>query len=121
MLLRPSVTLRPPHWVELVIPCNRTHSIVSNETGNRLPDDLRNTIGLAFRAVTQRSRVGGNWIQRKVRIAHVLSRMLLYRVADPGLGFTFKATHAAVGQPAEEPIAHVTIRDQLGIRQADSA
>jgi hypothetical protein len=47
--------------------------------------------------------------------------MLLYRVADPGLGFTFKATHAAVGQPAEEPIAHVTIRDQLGIRQADSA
>jgi anti-sigma regulatory factor (Ser/Thr protein kinase) len=55
---------------------------------------------------------------RKVRIAHVRSsRMLLYRVADPGLGFSFKGlTHAAVGQPADEPIAHVTIRDQLGIR-----
>jgi len=24
--------------------------------------------------------------------------------------------HAAVGQPADEPIAHVNVRDQLGIR-----
>jgi hypothetical protein len=41
----------------------------------------------------------------------------LYRIADPGPGFSFKSlTHAAVGQPAEEPIAHVAIRDQLGIR-----
>ena len=43
--------------------------------------------------------------------------MLLYRVADPGPGFSFKGlTHAAVGQPAEDPIAHVAVRDQLGIR-----
>ena len=45
------------------------------------------------------------------------SRMLLYRVADPGPGFSFEGlTHAAVGQPAEEPIAHVAVRDKLGIR-----
>jgi anti-sigma regulatory factor (Ser/Thr protein kinase) len=55
---------------------------------------------------------------RKVRIAHVRSsRMLLYRVADPGPGFSFKGlTHAAVGQSPDEPIAHVSVRDQLGIR-----
>src|SRR5262249_45572980 len=42
---------------------------------------------------------------------------LLYRVADPGPGFSFKGlTHAAVGQPAEDPVAHVAVRDQLGIR-----
>ena len=55
---------------------------------------------------------------RKVRIAQVrASRMLLYRVADPGPGFSFNGlTHAAVGQAAEEPIAHVAVRYQLGIR-----
>jgi hypothetical protein len=53
-----------------------------------------------------------------VRIAQVRSsRMLLYRVADPGPGFSFKGlAHAAVGQPTEEPIAHVAVRDELGIR-----
>jgi len=55
---------------------------------------------------------------RKVRIAYVRSsRMLLYRVADPGPGFKFKGlVHSAVGQPAEEPFAHLAVRDQLGIR-----
>jgi anti-sigma regulatory factor (Ser/Thr protein kinase) len=55
---------------------------------------------------------------RKVRIAYVRSsRILLYRIADPGAGFNFKElAHAAAGQPAEEPFAHVSIRDQLGIR-----
>jgi hypothetical protein len=43
--------------------------------------------------------------------------MLLYRVADPGPGFSFTGlTHAAIGQPAEQPTAHVAVRDQLGIR-----
>ena len=55
---------------------------------------------------------------RKVRIAYVRSsRMLLYRVADPGPGFSFRdLTHAAVGQPADDPVAHMAVRDQLGIR-----
>jgi CheY-like chemotaxis protein len=113
-----------PHWVELVIPCTREAAeriqsfLMKLETD--LPDDLRNTIGLAFRELLLNAVEWGGKLDpnRKVRIAHVRSsRMLLYRVADPGLGFSFKGlTHAAVGQPAEEPIAHVTIRDQLGIR-----
>jgi CheY-like chemotaxis protein len=113
-----------PHWVELVIPCTREAAeriqsfLMKLETD--LPDDLRNTIGLAFRELLLNAVEWGGKLDpnRKVRIAHVRSsRMLLYRVADPGLGFSFKdLTHAAVGQPAEEPIAHVTIRDQLGIR-----
>src|ERR1039458_10314441 len=47
----------------------------------------------------------------------VLARVRVYRLPDPGPGFSFKVlTHAAVGQAAEEPIAHVAVRDQLGIR-----
>jgi CheY-like chemotaxis protein len=113
-----------PHWVELLIPCTREAAERIQSFLMRLeadlPDDLRNTIGMAFRELLLNAVEWGGKLDpnRKVRIAHVRSsRMLLYRVADPGLGFSFKGlTHAAVGQPAEEPIAHVTIRDQLGIR-----
>jgi CheY-like chemotaxis protein len=113
-----------PHWVELLIPCTREaaeriQSFLMKLEAD-LPDDLRNTIGLAFRELLLNAVEWGGKLDpnRKVRIAHVRSsRMLLYRVADPGLGFSFKGlTHAAVGHSPEEPIAHVTIRDQLGIR-----
>ena len=113
-----------PHWVELLIPCTREaaeriQSFLMKLEAD-LPDDLRNTIGLAFRELLLNAVEWGGKLDpnRKVRIAHVRSsRMLLYRVADPGPGFSFKGlTHAAVGQPADEPIAHVNVRDQLGIR-----
>jgi CheY-like chemotaxis protein/anti-sigma regulatory factor (Ser/Thr protein kinase) len=113
-----------PHWVELLIPCTRDaaerlQSFLMKLEAD-LPDDLRNTIGLAFRELLLNAVEWGGKLDpnRKVRIAHVRSsRMLLYRVADPGSGFSFQdLAHAAVGQPAEEPIAHVAVRDQLGIR-----
>jgi CheY-like chemotaxis protein/anti-sigma regulatory factor (Ser/Thr protein kinase) len=113
-----------PHWVELLIPCTREaaeriHSFLMKLEAD-LPDDLRNTIGLAFKELLFNAVEWGGKLDpnRKVRIAQVRSsRLLLYRVADPGPGFSFKGlTHAAVGQPADEPIAHTNVRDQLGIR-----
>lgn len=113
-----------PHWLELLIPCTREAAeriqsfLVRLETD--LSDDLRNTIALAFRELVLNAVEWGGKLDpnRKVRIAYVRSsRMLLYRVADPGSGFSFEnLAHAAVGQPEEQPIAHVTVRDQLGIR-----
>jgi len=113
-----------PHWVELLIPCTREAAgriqsfLMKLETD--LADDLRSTIGLAFRELLLNAVEWGGKLDpnRKVRIAYVRSsRMLLYRVADPGPGFRFEGlTHAAVGQPAEAPIAHVAVRDKLGIR-----
>jgi CheY-like chemotaxis protein/anti-sigma regulatory factor (Ser/Thr protein kinase) len=113
-----------PHWVELLIPCTheaaeRIQSFLMKLEAD-LPDELRNIIGLAFKELLLNAVEWGGKLDpnRKVRIAHVRSsRMLLYRVADPGPGFSFKGLrHAAVGQPADEPIAHVNVRDQLGIR-----
>ena len=55
----------------------------------------------------------------KVRIARIrYPRMLLYRVADPGSGFSFKdLTHAAVDHTSPESIARVAVvRAQLGMR-----
>src|SRR5215468_903135 len=113
-----------PHWVELLIPCTREAAeriqsfLMKLETD--LPDNDRNNIGLAFRELLLNAVEWGGKLDpnRKVRIAHVrTSRMLLYRVADPGPGFSFNAlTHAAVGQPENDPVAHLAVRDQLGLR-----
>jgi CheY-like chemotaxis protein/anti-sigma regulatory factor (Ser/Thr protein kinase) len=113
-----------PHWVELLSPCTREAAdriesfLMKLDTD--LPNEQRNTIGLAFRELLLNAVEWGGRLDpnRKVRIAYVRSsRILLYRIADPGAGFNFKElAHAAAGQPAEEPIAHVSIRDQLGIR-----
>jgi CheY-like chemotaxis protein/anti-sigma regulatory factor (Ser/Thr protein kinase) len=113
-----------PQWVELLIPCtreaaDRLQSFMMKLEAD-LPDELRATIGLVFRELLLNAVEWGGKLDpnRKVRIAQVRSsRMLMYRVADPGPGFSFKdLTHAAVGQPPEEPVAHMAIRDQLGIR-----
>jgi len=113
-----------PHWVELLVPCTReaaerVQSFLMKLEAD-LPDDMRNTIGLAFRELLLNAVEWGGKLDpnRKVRIAQVRSsRILLYRVADPGPGFTFKnLTHAALGQPADDPLAHIAVRDQLGIR-----
>lgn len=113
-----------PHWVELLIPCTREAAeriqsfLMRLEAG--LPDDMRNTIGLAFRELVLNAVEWGGKLDpnRKVRIAYVRSsRMLLYRVADPGPGFSFKdLAHAAIGQSPDDPVAHMAVRDQLGIR-----
>ena len=113
-----------PHWVELLIPCTREAAeriesfLMKLDTD--LPDDQRNTIGLAFRELLLNAVEWGGKLDpnRKVRIAYVRSsRILLYRIADPGPGFNFKGlAHAAVGHTEGDPLAHVSIRDQLGIR-----
>jgi CheY-like chemotaxis protein/anti-sigma regulatory factor (Ser/Thr protein kinase) len=113
-----------PYWVELLIPCTheaaeRVESFLMT-LGATLPNDLRNTIGLAFRELLLNAVEWGGKLDpnHKVRIAYVRSsRILLYRVADPGPGFSFTdLPHAAVGQPDEDPFAHVIVRDQLGMR-----
>ena len=113
-----------PHWLELLIPstreaAERVRSFVMKLEGD-LPDELRSTIGFAFHELLLNAVEWGGKLDpnRKVRIAHVrTSRLLLYRVADPGPGFSFKdLTHAAVGQPADDPTAHMAVRDERGIR-----
>lgn len=113
-----------PEWVELLIPCtreaaDRVHSFLKKLDAH-LPEEQRDTIGLAFRELLLNAVEWGGKLDpnRKVRITYVRSsRLLLYRVADPGPGFRFnKLKHAAVGQPESDPFAHVMVRDELGLR-----
>ncbi len=113
-----------PHWVELLIPCTREAAeriqtfIMKLEAD--LPDNVRETIASSFRELLLNAVEWGGKLDpnRKVRIAAVRSpRMLMFRIADPGPGFSFEnLTHAAVGQPESEPIAHMSVREERGIR-----
>jgi anti-sigma regulatory factor (Ser/Thr protein kinase) len=53
-----------------------------------------------------------------VRIACLRARrMLLFRIADPGKGFSFSALpHAAVSNAPESPLDHAVVREEKGLR-----
>ena len=113
-----------PYWVELLLPCTR-EAATRIETfmmklDADLPDDMRETIASCFRELLFNAVEWGGQLDpnRKVRVASVRSpRMLMFRIADPGPGFSFDGlSHAAVGQPESEPTAHMSIREERGIR-----
>ena len=113
-----------PHWLELIAPCTRMTAeriegfIMQLEAG--LEEDMRVEVASAFRELLMNAVEWGGKLDpnRKVRIAYVRTpRMLMYRIADPGQGFSFdKLDHAAVGHPSGEPAAHMAVREQKGIR-----
>jgi len=113
-----------PHWVELLIPCTREaaeriHTFMMKLEAD-LPDSVRETIASCFRELLLNAVEWGGQLDpnRKVRVASVRSpRMLMFRIADPGPGFSFEGlSHAAVGHPESEPIAHMSVREEQGIR-----
>ncbi len=113
-----------PHWVELVVPCER--AVADRIQGFMmalkadLPDEVRNAVSDAFREMLLNAIEWGGKLDpsRKVRISYLRARrMLLYRIADPGVGFHFEGLeHAAVSNPPEDPIRHMRVRDEKGLR-----
>jgi CheY-like chemotaxis protein/anti-sigma regulatory factor (Ser/Thr protein kinase) len=113
-----------PEWVELVAPCSlevaeRIHDFVMQLDAD-LPAKVRDSVAQAFRELlTNAIEWGGKLdVTRTVRISCLrASRMLLYRISDPGDGFDIEAiTHAAICNPDEDPLGHARIRESLGIR-----
>jgi anti-sigma regulatory factor (Ser/Thr protein kinase) len=44
-------------------------------------------------------------------------KAVLYRVRDPGKGFSFQElAHAAVANPLDSPLEHAAVREHLGLR-----
>jgi CheY-like chemotaxis protein/anti-sigma regulatory factor (Ser/Thr protein kinase) len=113
-----------PEWVELVVPCTREAAeriqTVMAHLDTDLPPELRDAIGYAFRELLLNAVEWGGRLdpKRKVRIACLrTNRMLMYRIADPGQGFKIEnLPHAAIGQSADDPIAHVQVREDKGLR-----
>ncbi len=112
-----------PKWVELLVPCTREAAEqiqqVVARLGADLPADVIEAVGYAFRELLLNAVEWGGQLdpKRKVRIACVrTNRVLMYRIADPGPGFNFKdLDHAAISHP-DDPIEHVRIREEKGLR-----
>ena len=113
-----------PEWVEIVVPCTREAAeriqTVMAQLDTNLPAESRESIGYAFRELLLNAVEWGGRLdpKRKVRIACLRTeRMLLYRIADPGQGFKIEElSHAAIGQSPDDPIAHMLVREERGIR-----
>jgi len=113
-----------PEWIELVVPCTREAvdriQPVMAQLEGKLAPDVRDAIAYAFRELLLNAIEWGGQLDstRRVRIACLHSpRMRMYRIADPGPGFKVEELpHAAIGQPEDQPIEHMRIREEKGIR-----
>jgi CheY-like chemotaxis protein/anti-sigma regulatory factor (Ser/Thr protein kinase) len=113
-----------PEWVELVVPCRREAveriQTVMAQLDADLAPEVRESIAYAFRELLMNAIEWGGRLDpaRTVRISYLRARrMLLYRIADPGPGFNLDdLPHAAIGGPADDPVAHMHVREAKGIR-----
>ena len=75
---------------------------------------------MAFREILLNAMEHGGGFNPKhyVEVEYVRAhRMVSCRISDPGPGFSFdEIPHAAVANPADDPIRHAGIRDQIGLR-----
>jgi DNA-binding response OmpR family regulator len=113
-----------PEWLELVAPCtlemaDRIQSFVMNLDAH-LSEDVREAVAAAFRELLTNAIEWGGKLDpnRKVRISCVRTKkMLIYKIADPGVGFDIDGlTHAAISNPHDDPIRHLQVREEQGIR-----
>ena len=113
-----------PDWVELVVPCDRAAAERIQEFMARLDSDLpaevRSSVGQAFRELLMNAIEWGGKLDpgQTVRISCLRARrMLLYRIADPGQGFSFEGlSHSALNNPPDQPIEHALEREKKGLR-----
>jgi anti-sigma regulatory factor (Ser/Thr protein kinase) len=84
-----------------------------------LSGDDRREVGTAFREMLLNAIEHGGKLDQDewVRVSRIRTRRtLVYHILDPGNGFSREnLSHAAVANP-DDPIAHVAVREQAGLR-----
>ena len=85
-----------------------------------LPESECHDVGIAFREMLLNAMEhGGNFDPDKyVEVCYVRTKhVLMARIKDPGDGFTLdEVRHAAIGNPPDDPLAHVKRRNDEGMR-----
>jgi CheY-like chemotaxis protein len=133
-LIRETLSMPAPHpievisarpgWVELLVPCeirsvDRIHGMMMKLKAD-LPEEVRESVSQAFRELLLNAIEWGGQLDanRQVRISYLRARrMLLYRITDPGKGFNFEGLqHAAISNPPDDPIGHMKVREEKGLR-----
>ncbi len=113
-----------PEWIELRVPCRLTAvPLVQRlllQLKADLPQETCDSIALAFREMLNNAiEYGGKLDPKKfVTVSYLrLKRAILYRITDPGEGFTMeRLDHAAVANPSDNLLRHSVIREQRGLR-----
>lgn len=85
-----------------------------------LPDPEKNEVATAFREILLNAIEHGGRLDpnQYVKIEYVRARhMITCHITDPGPGFTLdEIPHAAIANPADDPIRHVALREEFGMR-----
>lgn len=85
-----------------------------------LPEPESDAVGTAFREILMNAIEHGGHFQpdQYVEISYIRAKhMVMCRVKDPGEGFSFdELEHAAIANPEEDPMRHITLRDAKGLR-----
>ena len=85
-----------------------------------LPESECRDVGIAFREMLLNAiEHGGNFDAEKyVEVCYIRTKhVLMARIKDPGDGFTLEEVkHAAIANPPDDPLAHVKMRNDEGMR-----
>jgi anti-sigma regulatory factor (Ser/Thr protein kinase) len=112
-----------PAWMRLLARCEipTADRVIQflNEASD-LEGKERESMGFALKEIIMNAiEYGGKFDRdRWVEVSYVRGqRMLLYRVRDPGEGFSLNdLSHSAISNPPEEPVRHLEVRESLGLR-----
>jgi len=111
-------------WVEVLVPCSRVAAARIQDfimqVKMDLKPELREIVSYVFHELLLNAIEWGGKLDptRKVRIAFLHTpRMVLYRIQDPGSGFSFdNIPHAAVSNEPDDPLRHSRVREEAGMR-----
>jgi DNA-binding NarL/FixJ family response regulator len=85
-----------------------------------LPETERDAMSMASREILVNAMEYGGHFQpdQYVEISYIRAKhMVMCRVKDPGEGFSLaELEHAAIANPLEDPVRHITVRDTKGLR-----
>src|SRR5580704_7019199 len=112
-----------PEWIRIRARCDlKTADRVLQffDEIAELPDPERNAVGTAFREMLTNAIEHGGRLDRnqQVEVSYLRARhMVKCRISDPGEGFTLdEIPHAAIANPADDPVRHLEYRDAQGMR-----
>jgi DNA-binding NarL/FixJ family response regulator len=112
-----------PEWIQIQARCDlkTADRLVQflNEIAD-LPEPEKNQVAMAFREMLLNAIEHGGQLDpsKYVDIEYVRARhMVTCRISDPGPGFTLdEIPHAAIANPDDEPIRHLAVREEQGMR-----
>jgi DNA-binding NarL/FixJ family response regulator/anti-sigma regulatory factor (Ser/Thr protein kinase) len=112
-----------PEWISVIARCDQKTAdrlVQFIDELSDLPDPEKEDVAVAFREMLLNAiEHGGNFDPSQyVEVAYVRTRKLvLCRIKDPGRGFSLaEIHHAAVNNPAYDPIRHALFREAQGLR-----